>query len=359
MKALAPDYIWKLEPYVPGETIPQTIKLASNENAFGPSPLAIGAAQQALAQSHLYPLLERADLKNRLVQHHAAHKIKTEQIVLGPGSTDLIGLLVRTLVAPGEAVLNAWPSFLMYSLATRSAGREELRVPLTSGLEYDVPALLGVLKNNTAIKILFLANPNNPTGTYINVESFAFLLAEIPSDVVLVVDEAYAEYVRALDYPQALSVLSSRPRTVVLRTFSKAYGLAGLRIAYAVCDPEIASLLQRVKEPFNVSSIGQAAALAALDDQGHLSISVENNSSEMGKLMHELKKLRIEVTPSQANFLLVHFPDAQFVHKSLIERGIVTRPVGNYGLKNALRITIGKPTENESLLKALYSLNLR
>jgi histidinol-phosphate aminotransferase len=247
----------------------------------------------------------------------------------------------------------------MYSLATRSAGREEIRVPLTSGLEYDLGALSAALKASSAIKILFLANPNNPTGTYINSASLGLLLGEIPSDVVLVIDEAYAEYVRASDYPQALALVSKRPRTVVLRTFSKVYGLAGLRIAYAVCDPEIASLLQRVKEPFNVSSVAQAAAFAALDDHEHLKISVQNNASEMERLAEGLSRLGLAVTPSQANFMLVNFPDAKVVHQSLMQKGIVTRPVVNYGLVNALRITIGKPAENEALLKALYSLKSR
>ncbi len=359
MKALAPDYIWQLEPYVPGETIPQTIKLASNENAFGPSLLAVRAAEQALSQVHMYPLLERSDLKKRLVQHHVKHSIQMDQIVLGPGSTELITLLVRTLVAPGEVVLNAWPSFLMYSLAARSAGREEIRVSLTSELEYDIEALSAAFNKNPAIKIFFLANPNNPTGTYVGVEALERLLQSIPNDVVVVIDEAYVEYVTAMDYPQALRLLTKRPRTVVLRTFSKAYGLAGLRIAYAVCDAEIASLLQRVKEPFNVSSIAQAAALAALDDHEHLQASIQNNASEMDRLLPEFKKLGIAVTPSQANFVLAHFSDAKYVHKSLIERGVVTRPVANYGLMNALRITIGKPSENEALLRGLYSLKLR
>lgn len=353
MIPLAPDYIRQLEPYVAGKSIPNLIKLASNENPFGPSPKALVQAQAMLSESHLYPMNHRALLKEKITQFHAGFSLKPEQIVVGNGSTELITLLVRTLVGPGEAVLNAWPSFLMYRLSCRAQGREEISVPLTHSLDYDLETMA---TKADRVKLVFLANPNNPTGRYITQQDLERFLNKIPPHVVVVLDEAYTEFVRRPDYPNGLGFVQKRPRTVVLRTFSKAYGLAGLRIAYAVCDPEIAELLHRVRDPFNVNSIAQVAALGALDDQEHVQKSADSNWKEMLLAEKRLAELGIRFTESAGNFILCHFENANRAYEKLINSGVVVRPVANYDLPNSLRITLGTPLQNEALFTGLKGL---
>ncbi|MES2504420.1 MAG: histidinol-phosphate transaminase [Myxococcota bacterium] len=358
MRPLAPEYIRQLDPYIPGQSIPDLIKLASNENPFGPSPKVLEAIRATMSDVHLYPVAHRKALKEKICDLNAGFSLRIDQIVLGNGSTELITLLVRSLVGPEEIVMTGWPSFLMYRLATRAHNRVELAVPLTPELEYDLDAMAEALHgpDKDRIKIIFLANPNNPTGRYISAEKLDRFLVQVPPQVVVVLDEAYIEYANAPDYPNGLRIVATRPRTVVLRTFSKAYGLAGLRIAYAACDPAIAELLQRVRDPFNVNSLAQAAALAALNDQEYLERSIRSNASQMALFFRKFDELGIKATPSAGNFVLAHFGNAAAVHESLIDNGIIVRPVANYGLTGSLRITVGRPLENEALFTALKSL---
>lgn len=356
MIPLAPDYIRDLSPYVPGKSAPRSIKLASNENPFGPSPRALEQARQALLSSHLYPSNYRYSLKEKIVSLHARFNLKTEQIVIGNGSTELITLLVRTLVGQNEAILNAWPSFLMYRLACRAQGRQEISIPLTESLDYDLETMAAQDYLGHPIKLMFLANPNNPTGRYIKLKALESFLNQIPADTVVVLDEAYIDFVRREDYPNGLTFVQQRPRTVVLRTFSKAYGLAGLRVAYAVCDPEIADLLHKVRDPFNVNSVACAAALGALDDMEHVRRTTESNWSELLLMEKRLTELGIKFTPSAGNFILAHFKNAEFIYEKLMDLGVIVRPVDNYGLQNSLRISIGRPEHNEVLLTGIKRL---
>ncbi len=353
MIPLAPDYIRELEPYVAGKAIPNLIKLASNENPFGPSPKALEYARRALPEGHLYPVNHRQDLKEKIVAFHREFDLKTDQIIIGNGSTELITLLVRTLVGPGEAVLNAWPSFLMYRLACRAQGRQEIDVALTDSLDYDLETMAA---KASQAKLVFLANPNNPTGRYINAQALERFLNQIPEHVVVVLDEAYSEFVRRENFPNGLAWVQKRPRTVTLRTFSKAYGLAGFRIAYAACDPAIAELLHRVRDPFNVNSIAQAAALGALDDQEHVLKSAESNWKELILLEKRFSELGIKFTESAGNFILAHFENAELVYKKLIDFGVIVRPLGNYDLPHSIRITVGRPEQNEALFTGLKAL---
>ncbi|MBL4818208.1 MAG: histidinol-phosphate transaminase [Deltaproteobacteria bacterium] len=355
MRPLAANYIQSLDPYIPGKAIPHLIKLASNENPFGPSPKVIAAAQKAVLGANRYPTLHREALKEKICEFHAEHQLHPRQIALGNGTSELITLLTRTLMTSQDALLNFWPSFVMYRLTAQAHGCAEITVPLKADLSYDVEALSEVFQKPGAdrIKLLFLANPNNPTGVYLNSKDFEALLRQIPEDVVVVLDEAYTNFVRAKDYPNGLSWLQRRPRMVVMRTFSKAYGMAGFRIGYAVCDPEITDLYHRVRDPFNVNHIAQESAMAALEDQAYLAQSTEKTLQERARLEAKLTELGFSYTPSQCNFVLAHVGQAEKLCKYLFNQGIVVRPVANYGLSKDLRITVGTPEENDALFTAL------
>lgn len=370
MLPLVEPHLAALTPYVPGKPIEETereygiqgiAKLASNENCLGPSPLALEAASRALQALHLYPDADGFYLKQRLAKLHAAHAVEPAQIVLGNGTNELLTLLVRAFVGPGEAVLNAWPSFVVYRLATRAAGRVEVSVPVAEDLGYDLDAMAAAIERSEhPIKLVFLANPNNPTGRYFGEDALARFITQIPPDVIVVLDEAYAEYVTAEDYPDGMSWVAKRPRFVVTRTFSKIYGLAASRVGYAVCDPQIADILNRLRDPFNVNSVGYAAAMAALDDSAHVERARTHNAMELPKLTAGLERLGLRVTPSVANFVLVHvderLPPIPTLNTELLKRGVIIRPVANYGLTQSARITVGTTAENERLLGALQEI---
>jgi len=358
MLPLANDSYLTLTPYVPGKPVAETerelgisgcIKLASNENPLGPSPKALAAVRNALGGLADYPDAGAYYLKQALARRHA---VEAHTIIVGNGSNELLELVVRTCVRPRENVLYADPSFVVYRLAPLAAGCEVRRVPLTRDLRYDLPALARAADAHT--KLVFLGNPNNPTGTYVTRHELEQFFATLAPDVVVALDEAYFEYASAPDFPNGLDYLRTRKRLLVLRTFSKCYGLAGLRVGYGIGDPELVDLLNRGRQPFNVNVLAQVAATAALDDQEHLERTVRTNREEMARLVPALRARGLAVHDSQANFVLVDCKrDGALVFDALLKKGVIVRPVGNYGLATCIRITVGTAVQNLRLLSAL------
>lgn len=367
MRPLVEPHLKALIPYVPGKPIEETerqygvrgiAKLASNENCLGPSPKAVEAIQKAAAAAHLYPDADAYYLKERICARHASHGVKREHLVVGNGTNELLTLLVRAFLGPDDAMLNAWPSFVVYRLAAKGCGRHEIAVPLDDQLRYDLDGMVAAAEaSERPVKLVILGNPNNPTGRYIPAAELERFVARLPADAVVVVDEAYAEYVLAADYPDGIALALRRPRTVVTRTFSKAFGLAAMRVGYAICDPEVADILNRLRDPFNVNAVGQRAALAALDDEEHLERSRTHNAEELPRLSRGLEQLGLKVWPSVANFVLAELgegqPSVELVNEALLKRGVILRPVQNYGLPRSARITVGTRAENDRLLAAL------
>ena len=349
-----------LQPYQPGKPVEElerelgvanAIKLASNENPLGASPLALAALREAEKAVPWYPDANGFELKQVLARQHG---VEPEQITLGNGSNDVLDLLARVFVAPGKRVVYSQYAFLVYELVTRAVGGQAVVTPARDW-GHDPVALAAAVNRDT--KLVFVANPNNPTGTYLTEEALTGLLARIPPEVVVVLDEAYCEYVTAPDYPDGLALLARHPNLVVTRTFSKIHGLAGLRIGYALAHGALAELLNRVRQPFNVNASAQAAALASLQDEDHVLRSRANNTLQLQKLCALCERLGLEYIPSVANFLTVRFgSSAQTVYQQLLRKGIIVRPVANYGMPQHLRITIGRAREMEKLAVALQSV---
>ncbi|MDP2340206.1 MAG: histidinol-phosphate transaminase [Deltaproteobacteria bacterium] len=363
MRPLVEPHLLNLPAYVAGKPIEETereygvtniAKLASNENCLGPSPKATAAVRAALDKGHLYPDAGGFALKARLAR---LHDVDAAQIVLGNGTNEVITLLCRALLGKNDALLNAWPSFVVYRLGARAHGVIERVVPLKD-LGYDLEALADVAASDRSVKLVFLANPNNPTGMCFGRADLDAFLLKVPSDVVVVLDEAYAEYVRRPDYEDAIAILKRRPRTMMLRTFSKVYGLAAYRVGYGVGDPELVRLLESLRDPFNVSALGQVAALAALDDVEHVTRSRDHNAVELPRLTRALEERGLKVAPSEANFVLARIPEslamsAAMLNIELLKRALIVRPVANYDLPMSLRVTVGTVAENDRLLDAL------
>lgn len=327
--------------------ISDAVKLASNENPIGPSPRAVEAARAALASAHRYPDGAGYALRERLAQKHA---VNMDQILLGCGSNELLDLAVRTFCTPEHHIVFAEPSFVVYRIAALASGIPFTAVPLTAGLAHDLGAMAAAVKPTT--RLMFVANPNNPTGTHVGREAVERLLREVPPEVIVVMDEAYFEYADAPDYPNSLELRGLRERLLVCRTFSKIYGLASLRVGYGVGPRAIIDYMNRVRAPFNVSSLAQAAALAALDDQDHVETARALNQKERKRLTERLGALGLSVAPSQANFVLVDMKrPARPLYDALLRQGVIVRPFAN--LPTSLRITVGTERENERLLGAL------
>jgi histidinol-phosphate aminotransferase len=354
-KSLVAPHIERLKPYVPGKPLEElerelgirdAVKLASNENPVGPSPRAIEAAALAAQKGHRYP--DGFALKADLAAHHG---IDATELMLGNGSNEIIDLLYRTFVGAGEHTLYPDPSFVCYRLGAMAVGCASTEVPLRDQVHYDVDGLIGGVRAET--KLVFLANPNNPTGSYVGRAELERLLREVPEHVIVVLDEAYVEFADAADYTSALALRGLRERLIVLRTFSKAYGLAAFRVGYAISTPAIISYLERVRAPFNVSSLGLAAARAALSDQAHVERYVTLNRTERARVTRELEALGLRVAPSQANFVLADFasPGAK-VYDGLLRQGVIVRPMPP-PIDTWLRITIGLPEENDRMLAAV------
>ncbi|MGV8923480.1 MAG: histidinol-phosphate transaminase [Thermomonas sp.] len=332
----------------------QLVELGSNENPYGASPRARDAIVDALAGIHIYPDPLGGGLKRALAEFHG---IETSRLLLGNGSHELLMQFAQVFAGPGDEVVASRFGFAVYALAAQAAGATFCPAPaLPHGHAmrhgHDLAELRGAIGPRT--KLVYLANPNNPTGTWFSADAFAAFMASVPIDVVVVMDEAYAEFVDAPDYASALPLVASYSNLVVTRTFSKAYALAGLRVGFAVADPGLVAVMERVRESFNVNALGLAAAEAALGDGAHLQASITGNTAQRDALSAALRQRGLQVSPSQTNFLLVEFGEqASQVEAGLVSRGVVLRPMGGYGLGECLRITVGTACENERLLVAL------
>ncbi len=350
--------IERLSPYVPGKPLEQlerelgirdAVKLASNESPLGPSPRALEAAARALASAHRYP--DGTALREALARHHG---VSVGEVVLGNGSNELIDLICRTFAGAIRHAVYPDPSFVCYRSCTLAANIPSSEVPLVDHVRYDVDSILRAMRPDTGL--LFLANPNNPTGAHLSRNELARLLAAAPSDALVVLDEAYVEFVDAPDFVSATELRAVHPNLIILRTFSKAYGLAALRVGYGIARPKLVDYLDRVRAPFNVSSVALAAAGAALDDPEHVARYVELNRGERARVAAALRGMGLAPAPSQANFLLVDVMRlGREVYEGLLRRGVIVRPMPP-PLDRFLRISIGLSAENDRMLAALQSL---
>lgn len=328
---------------------PRAVNLASNESPLGPSPRAL-AALRRVKNLGRYPDSGCIQLRQALA---GAHGLNAERIVCGNGSDELLALLAHAYLRDGDEVLITQHAFLVYEIVARANGASVVVAPDTR-LTADVDAMLARVSERT--RIVFLANPNNPTGTFLPAGEVERLHAGLPRETLLVVDAAYAEYVQREDYDAGAAMVERFPNVVMTRTFSKAYGLAALRLGWAYCPPAIADVLNRVRGPFNVSSVAQAAGLAALHDTDHLRAALTHNSEWLAWLRAALTKMGLRITPSAANFLLIHFRDehmAAAADSHLRKAGLILRRTANYGLPAALRMTVGDATANRAVTAAL------
>jgi len=361
--ALANAATRKLGAYDPGHDLPALRKrfgctlaeLGSNENPLGPSSRALAAIQSALPEVLRYPDPKGGALKSALAAHLG---VAPAQITLGNGSHELLMLIAQCFAEAGTSIVFSEFGFAVFPIATAASGAQAVRVPAlprdhaTMPLGHDLGAMAAAVRTDT--RVLYLANPNNPTGTWFGDDELERLLARVPASTIVVVDEAYHEYVEAPGLSGALQFLPRFPNLVVTRTFSKAYALAGLRVGYAISAPEVAAVLERLRESFNVNGLALAAAEAALGDQAHVARAKEWNLAEREWLAERLRARGFRVLPSQTNFVLVDFArDAAPIESALFERGIIARPVGGYGLAQCLRISVGSRAENERFLEAL------
>ena len=357
--ALVIPTIEGLAPYEGGKPIEElsrelgitdAVKLASNENPLGPSPRAIEAARRVLGDSHRYPDGAAYDLRAKLSRKHG---VGMDEILLGAGSNELLDLVVRTFCTPAQHVVFAEPAFVVYRIAALACGVPFTAVPLTAGLVHDLPAMAAAVTPQT--RVMFVANPNNPTGTYVGRAAVEKLLREVPPDVIIVMDEAYLEYADAADYPDSLQLRGLRERLLVLRTFSKIYGLASFRVGYAVGPRQLIDYMNRVRAPFNVSTLAQAAATAALDDTDHVETARALNQKERKRVTETLAARGLTVAPSQANFVLVDVKrPARAVYDALLQKGVIVRPFAS--LPTSLRVTLGTERENDRFLNALLEV---
>lgn len=345
-----------IEAYVPGEAqLPgglKPIKLSSNETPLGPSPKAIEAFAATAADLERYPDGQADELRGAIARRFG---LDAKRIVCGAGSDELISLIAYAYLGPGDEGIFTEHGFLLYRIAILAAGAAPVVVP-EKNLKADVDSILAHVTPRT--RVVFLANPNNPTGTYLPIEEVRRLRAGLPPAVLLVLDAAYAEYVRRNDYEAGLELVATTENTVMTRTFSKIFGLAALRIGWAYCPAAVADALNRIRGPFNLSAPAISAGAAAMDDWSHVEAAIAHNDEWRPWLTTEIEKLGLAVTPSVANFLLIHFPegagqDAAACDVFLKSRGIILRRVSAYGLPAALRLTIGTADENRKVLEAL------
>jgi histidinol-phosphate aminotransferase len=326
------------------------IKLASNENPLGPSPAALAAMQKVLANIHLYPDGSAFYLKQKLAQKLG---VQPANLILGNGSNEIIEFAGHALMSPGVDVVVSQYCFLVYPLVTKLFGANLIVVP-AENLGHNLPAMLKAITPQT--RVVFVANPNNPTGTAVPKGELLRFANQVPANVLLVIDEAYIEF---LDDPvDFISEIrrGQKPNLLLMRTFSKIFGLAGLRIGYGIAHPELIAALEQVRQPFNINAIAQAGALGALDDAEHLRRTRENNGHGLQYFSGEFRKLKLEFVPSFANFILVRVGDGQRVFEQMQKLGVIVRPMGAYQLPEWVRITIGTPKENEKCLSALCAV---
>lgn len=365
MTNFGPDYVRAIAPYQGGKPIAEVarefgldeaaiVKLASNENPLGIPESSQRAMQQAFAELARYPDSNGFDLKGAISKKF---DVPTDWITLGNGSNDILELAARALVQPGQSVVYSQYSFAVYPLATQAVGARAIVVP-AKNFGHDLDAMANAISPDT--KLLFVANPNNPTGTIVGGEQIATLLKRVPASVVVVLDEAYTEYLPAELRYDALAWVRQYPNLIVSRTFSKAYGLAGLRVGFGIAQPGLTDLLNRIRQPFNVNSLAQAAAVAVLNDDAYLQKSAQLNADGYRQLTEAFTQMGIEYVPSYGNFVLFRAGDddgaGARVNLELLKKGVIVRPVGNYGLPQWLRVSIGLPNENAAFIDALKTV---
>lgn len=354
----------------------EIIKLASNENPLGCSAQVIKSVQQTLKNCHRYPDANGYELKQALLQFFKSRPqtadvtLGLEHITLGNGSNDILDMITRTFVNHQDTVIYSQYGFIVYKLAIKAVGANAIEVPATSGFAHDLDAILTSIQPNT--KLIFLANPNNPTGTYFDHQALLDFLAKVPKGIIVVLDEAYVEYFEPDEYTSSITLLASFKNLIIVRTFSKAYGLAGFRVGYALSHPDLADYINRIRQPFNVGLLAQQAAISALSDQDFIQQVRQTNNTQKQLLQTTLEQMNISYIASKTNFLMLKASDVlakinvsdqnsasdkqqsgQVLYQLLLEKGIITRAIGVYGLGDWLRVSIGLPQENSQLIQIL------
>lgn len=355
---LAPAHIRAIAPYLPGKPISELaremgldeagiVKLASNENPLGMSPKARAAVEAALGDLARYPDGNGYSLKSRIARIFG---VTLPQIVLGNGSNDVLDMIARAFLEPGASSVYSQYCFAVYPLATQATGAQGIEVRAVD-YGHDLDAMLAAIRPDT--RVVWIANPNNPTGTLCRPGDLLEFLERVPRQVLVVLDEAYTEYLQPAQRPDVRAWLQQFPNLIVVRTLSKAYGLAGLRVGFALCHPDVADMLNRVRQPFNVNSLALAAAEAALDDVEFLREAVALNTAGMQQLTEAFTRLGLSYIRSWGNFVTFHCGDAKALNQFLLQRGVIVRPVANYGLHDSLRVSIGTQAENARFIEVL------
>lgn len=344
-------------PYTPGKPVQElerelgiknAIKLASNENPLGPSPLAIKAIKKYLGSINMYPDGDAYYIKHKLADRL---NVKHERLIFGNGSNDVLDIVARTFMRAGDEAIMGEYAFIVFPIVTQAVGARAVISPMPD-LNHDLKDIYSRISSKT--RVVFIANPNNPTGTIARKDELDWFMERVPEHVLVVIDEAYFEYVDEPEYPNSLDYQSMGKSVLTVRTFSKIYGLAGLRLGYGVSSPDIISAMHRVRQPFNANSLAQVAAFAALDDHDHVAEARHVNKEGQSYFFSELTKLKISFTPSFSNFILIDLKsDPIAVYDSLLKLGVIVRPVVNYGLKTHLRVTVGLREENERFIWAI------
>lgn len=358
IKKLVHNHLFDIKPYIPGKPVEEVqrelgldevLKLASNENILGPSPKAVEAIRNIAPEVNFYPDGGAFYLRQKIAGKFG---VKFENVVVGNGTDELIRILCTATLGPEDEVVYADPSFVMYKISAMVSNATLAPVALRDDLTHDIPAMLDKITART--KLLFVCNPNNPTGTFNKKDDIQKLIDEVPEHVLVVFDEAYYEYADDPDYPQTMDYFNAGKDVVVLRTFSKIYGLAGLRVGYGFVSEEMGEVFHRVRNPFNVNQVAQAAAMAALDDDGHVASAVDFNRKGREQLYAEFDKLGLPCAKTQTNFILVDVGgDSVKVFEELLKKGVIVRPGAHLGFPTHLRITIGSESDNEQLVRAM------
>ncbi len=358
---VAPE-ILSLVPYAPGKPISETkrelglkevIKLASNECPFPPSAKVMKALQEALLEVHRYPDAAAYEMKHAAARYYG---VDESWIAFGNGSNELINLLIRIYCEPFDRILTSQAAFIAYKISAQAARVETVETPLKADYGFDIPAMIKVLKTDAKIRLVFLPNPNNPTGAHVPAQELEELLEAIKhrQDVLLILDEAYVEFVRAKDYPAGLQVLHHNENVCLMRTMSKVFGLAGLRVGYLLARPEVTGLINRVRDPFNVNSLAQVASVAVMNDREFIRKVQETTWSGLDYFTDELEKMKLDFVPSQGNFVFFDTGrDATEIFSQLLRKGIITRALKNYGFATQLRLSVGTMEENKAAIQAL------
>jgi histidinol-phosphate aminotransferase len=355
---LAPTYVRSIAPYQPGKPISELerelgitgiVKLASNENPLGASSAAMAAMKEAIKTIALYPDGNGFDLKDALIKRYG---VTHANVTLGNGSNDLLELAARAFLSPGDKAVYSAHAFAVYALATQAVGATGFSVPATPGYGHDLPAMLKMAKAKKA-KVIFIANPNNPTGTFLSGDELLAFLRGLPPEILVVLDEAYNEYLPLKNRYDSVVWLKEFPNLIISRTFSKAYGLAGLRVGFALAHEQVTDMMNRVRQPFNVNSVAQAAAVAALRDVSFVKKTFELNRTGMAQITDGLTKLGLEYIPSYGNFVAFRITNATAMYRRLLELGVIIRLIANYDMPDWLRVSIGLESENAKFLHAL------